>query len=78
MKNLATILAVYMLFVFALPVAAEEPVKPSLAQKAKHVVKKGLMLPVYIIGGAGAGVIVWFHYGGEEGKLSKLFQGMKQ
>jgi len=78
MKNLATILAVYMLCVFSLPAAAEEPPKPSLTQKAKHFVKKGLMLPVYVIGGAGAGVIVWFHYGGEEGKLSKLFQGMKK
>jgi hypothetical protein len=62
----------------ATPAYADEATpKKSFGQKAAHFTKKALMLPVYVLGGAGAGVIVWYHYGGDESKLIKLYKGVK-
>lgn len=58
------------------PVYAASP--KEIGGKVLKAGKKVIMLPVYMIGGAGAGVIVWYHYGGEEGKLADLFKGIKK
>ena len=47
--------------------------------KVLHITKKALFLPVYLIGGAGLGIVAggasWYYFGGEEGDLSRALKG---
>lgn len=75
MKTIAVLLSICLCLTWS-PVYAASP--KEIGAKALRIGKKALMLPVYMVGGAGAGVIVWIHYGGEEGKLADLFAGAKK
>jgi len=49
--------------------------KQPILKRVGHVVKKTVMLPVYLVGGAGFGAIVWLHCGGHESELKDAFSG---
>ena len=53
-------------------VAAE---KQPILKRVGHVVKKTVMLPVYLVGGAGFGAILWWQIGGQEDELKDAFKG---
>lgn len=76
MKTIMILLSLCLCLTWHRPVYAASP--KEIGAKALRIGKKALMLPVYMVGGAGAGVIVWIHYGGEEGKLADLFKGAKK
>lgn len=46
-------------------------------KKAAHVAKKTVLLPVYVAGGAGAGLITWWHIGGRESEFGDALRGGK-
>jgi hypothetical protein len=58
------------------PAKAAQSTQSSKLAKVKYYTKKGLMLPVYIVGGAVAGGFVWYHFGGNEQALKALLRTM--
>lgn len=76
MKTIIALLSICLCLSWHRPVYAATP--KEVGKKVLKAGKKALMLPVYMLGGAGAGVIVWLSYGGEEGKLADLFKGAKK
>lgn len=76
MKTLISLFSICLCLVCIQPVYAASP--KEIGNKVLKAGKKALMLPVYIVGGAGAGVVVWLHYGGQESKLADLFKGIKK
>ena len=76
MKTLIPLLSICLCLTYAQPVYAASP--KEIGNKVLKAGKKALMLPVYMIGGAGAGVVVWYHYGSQEDKLMDLSKGIKK
>lgn len=73
MKKRATILALLL----CLSVSPAEAGVKEVAGKVGHGVKKAAMLPLYLLGGAGAGLVTWWHIGGRESEFGDALRGGK-
>jgi len=72
MKKFLTLLILFCLCSIS-DCSAQE--KRPILKRVGHVVKKTVMLPVYLVGGAGFGAILWYHVGGSESELKDAFSG---
>lgn len=78
MKKFLTGLTLLMLFcVYSISDCVAQEKQPIL-KRVGHVVKKTVMFPVYVIGGAGTGVILWWNIGGQEDELRDAFRGISK
>lgn len=76
MRKFLTRLSLLLLFcVYSISDCVAQEEKQPILKRVGHVVKKTVMLPVYLIGGAGFGAILWYHVGGNEDELKDAFKG---
>lgn len=68
MPNLKIVLALLLIMLLSLP-PAEASVKDKVktaASKSWHLTKKVAVLPLYVAGGTGAALIIWWHFAPDE------------
>lgn len=75
MRKLSLLLLMLVTLTCVVPAYGQDNALKRGVKKVGFVLKKTVMLPLYIGAGMGTSLIVWWHLGGHEGELGSVMRG---